>query len=64
MSTMNQGGLFADNKAVSPRFVHPETYNHALSADSPLIDAGRFLTSHRGRGPGACRSGRRCGLLL
>jgi hypothetical protein len=52
MSTMNQAVFFADNKAVSPRFVHPETYNHALSADSPLIDAGRFLTRTVGAGQG------------
>ncbi len=52
LSTTNQSVLFADNKAVSPHFVNPATYNHALTDDSPLIDAGRFLTTTVGTGKG------------
>ena len=48
----NQAVIFADNKAISPQFADEQNYNHALKADSPLIDGGSFLTRTVGSGEG------------
>ncbi|MFO7947692.1 MAG: right-handed parallel beta-helix repeat-containing protein [Armatimonadota bacterium] len=46
------GARYEDNMDVNPGFVNPDLYDHSLRDDSPLRDAGRFLTSTVGSGTG------------
>lgn len=52
LSLTNQSVYFANNVAYPPGFADASTYNHALLADSSLMDGGRFLTSAVGTGEG------------
>lgn len=44
------GKRYEDNMEIDPGYVDPYNYNHALSPNSPLRDAGHFLTTARGSG--------------
>ncbi len=46
------GVRYVDNIDVDPGYLDPDNYNHALREDSPLRDAGHFLTTARGAGEG------------
>ena len=46
------GTRYQGNLGVAPGYADPDQYNHALRADSPLADAGRFLTAAREDGTG------------
>lgn len=46
------GARYSGNLDLTPGFVDPSQYNHALAPDSPLRNAGRFLTTARGSGQG------------
>ena len=46
------GARYMANMDVDPGYVDPDNYNHALRPDSPLRDAGRFLTTVEGAGLG------------
>jgi len=50
--SQRRGPQFQGNLEVDPRFVDSRNYNHALSAESPLIDAGDFLTRAATSGSG------------
>lgn len=47
------GPRYEGNMELEPGFADADRYNHALREDSPLRDAGRFLTAARGAGQGA-----------
>ncbi|MGI5819200.1 MAG: right-handed parallel beta-helix repeat-containing protein [Armatimonadota bacterium] len=47
------GARYEGNMDVDPGYVDAAQYNHALREDSPLRDAGRFLTAAVGAGEGA-----------
>ena len=47
-----RGARYVDNMDVDPGYLDPENYNHALREDSPLRNAGAFLTVARGAGEG------------
>ena len=46
------GARYVANLDADPGYVDPEQYNHALRADSPLRNAGSFLTTASGDGVG------------
>ncbi len=46
------GPRYQGNLDVDPGYIDPENYNHALSPESPLRDAGSFLTMAVGAGEG------------
>ncbi len=46
------GVRYRENVDVDPGYVDPDNYNHALREDSPLRDAGHFLTTARDAGEG------------
>ncbi len=46
------GARYVGNIDADPGYVDPDQYNHALHEDSPLRDAGSFLTTALGAGEG------------
>jgi hypothetical protein len=48
----NYPGFFSENIEVDPGFSAPDNHDYSLSTSSPMIDAGRFLTTTTSSGNG------------
>lgn len=49
----NYPGLFSSNLEISPDFVNESSYDFRLNPSSPMVNAGRFLTSTTNSGSGS-----------